>query len=150
MHKIGNKTQNSSVACSTCNASISPRVLTARRKTWNCQRQFALLLTPSIHSPSNISMAVAWQFLSGVYLCLGYLHSLCLFLFNREETEASWTSLSVSTPVLVRFSHPGEILCTLTQVGLNSLSMSVSTDKRLNIYTDRSNREYPSSRSIFA
>lgn len=151
-NKIGNKTRDSSIACLTCSTSISPGVLAAGRKTCNHQRPFSLLsaLTLNIHSPSAITMAVALQFLSGFYLCLGYLQSLCLILFNGQEPEASCTSLYVPTSISVHFSHLGRILCTLTRVSLSPLSMSVSAENRLIIYTDRSNREYSSLRSTFA
>lgn len=152
-NKIGHKTRDSSIACLTCSTSISPGVLAAGRKTCSIRGRFhcwVLSLWTSILLPSPITMAVALQFLSGFYLCLGYLQSLCLILFNGQEPEASCTSLHVPTSISVHFSHLGRILCTLTRVSLSPLSMAVSAEKRLIIYTDRSNREYSSLRSTFA
>lgn len=80
-------------------------------------------------------MAVAFS-QAFTYALVTYIH--CLILFNGEETEAPSASLNVQAPISVHFSHPGKILCTLN---LNPLSMSVSTEKGSNIYTDRSNRE---------
>ena len=109
--KLEIRPMTQSIACSTCNASINPRVLAARRKTWSHQRWFSLPgdLTLSIHSASNISMAVALQFLSGFFLCLGYLHSLPLFLFNGEILRypglvfPSQPLFQATSPILGRF-----------------------------------------------
>lgn len=109
--KLEIRPMTQSIACSTCNAYISPRVLATRWKTWSHQRWFSLpgVLTLSIRSASNITMAVALQFLSGFFLCLGYLHLLPLFLFHGESLRypglvfPSQPLFQAISPILGRF-----------------------------------------------
>lgn len=102
VNKAGNKTPDSNIACLTCNASISPRVLAARRKIWNHQRQSSL---PSVFTLRSILLPISqWPWLSLRLLRTPWLPAFTASFYLMERRLRHPQLVLMSKPLFQSFS----------------------------------------------